>query len=75
MHVAERLEHPDGVRLELLDTGLVAPGAPRLLVADDAPVDLSVGWHLCVLANLWGTNFPMWNEGSGRSRVELRLPS
>jgi hypothetical protein len=75
LHVAERLEHPDGVGIGLVDTGLVSPGAPRLLVWDGAPVDLSAGWHVCVLANLWGTNFPMWNQGDGRDRVELRLPS
>ena len=75
LHVAQRLDHPDGVQVELLDTGLVAPGAPRPLVWDDEPVDLSGGWHLCVLANLWGTNFPMWDEGDGRCRVVLRLPT
>jgi hypothetical protein len=61
--------------VRLLDTGLVSPGRPRMLVWDDTPVDLSEGWHVCVLANLWGTNFPMWSEGSGRCRVELMLPT
>ena len=74
LHVAERLIHPDGVRIELVDVGLVAPGEPRLLEWDDRPVDLSAGWHLCLLANLWGTNFPMWNEGDGRCRITLELP-
>ena len=74
LHVAEQLTHCDGVRVELIDVGLVAPGAPRLLEWDDRPVDLSDGWHLCMLANLWGTNFPMWNEGDGRCRITLELP-
>ncbi len=73
LHVAERLDHPDGVHVDLVDTGLVSPGAPRLLVWDDTPIDLASGWHVCLLANLWGTNFPMWNEGDGRCRVTLRL--
>lgn len=75
LHVADRLTHPEGVHVRLLDTGLVSPGRPRMLVWDDTPVDLSEGWHVCVLANLWGTNFPMWSEGSGRCRVELMLPT
>ncbi len=73
LHVADRLDHPDGVRIELLDSGAVAPGAPELLVWDDAPIDLRGGWHLCLHANLWGTNFPMWTEGSARFRVQLSL--
>jgi hypothetical protein len=75
LHVADRLTHPEGVQVRLMDTGLVSPGQPRMLVWDDTPVDLSEGWHVCVLANLWGTNFPMWIEGSGRCRVELMLPT
>ena len=74
LHVADRVSHPDGVDVELVDTGLVAPGAPRPLVWDDARVDLRAGWHVCVLSNLWGTNFPMWNEGDGRCRVSVALP-
>ncbi len=38
LHVVERLDHP-GATVELLDSGLVAPGAPRPLRWDDAPVD------------------------------------
>jgi hypothetical protein len=75
LHVADTLRHPDGVTVELLDTGLVSPGAPRLLVWEpEAAVELSDGWHVCVMSNLWGTNFPMWIEGDGRCRVELTLP-
>lgn len=74
LHVADRLVHAGGLQIDLVDCGLVAPGSPRLLEWDDRPVDLAAGWHVCVLANLWGTNFPMWNEGDGRCRVELRLP-
>ena len=73
LHIADRLDHPDGVGIELLDSGAVAPGAPELLVWDDAPVDLLGGWHLCLHANLWGTNFPMWTEGSARFRVQVTL--
>jgi hypothetical protein len=75
LHVADRLAHPDGVTVELLDTGLVSPGTPRPLVWEpERRVELSEGWHVCVVSNLWGTNFPMWIEGDGRCRVELTLP-
>jgi len=74
LHVVERLSHPDGVDLVPLDTGLVAPGAPRLLEWGGPAPDLSGGWHLCCHANLWGTNFPMWVAGDGRFRVELAYP-
>jgi len=74
LHVADRLIHSDGPTIDLIDVGLVAPGEPRLLEWDDQPIDLSAGWHLCLLANLWGTNFPMWNEGDGRCRITLELP-
>jgi hypothetical protein len=75
LHVADTLTHLDGVTVELLDTGLVCPGAPRPLVWEpERAVELSEGWHVCVLSNLWGTNFPMWSEGDGRCRVELTLP-
>jgi hypothetical protein len=69
LHAANALTHPDGVLIDLVDAPLVAPGSPRLLVWDDAPVDLSGGWHICMHANLWGTNFPMWIEGDARIRV------
>ena len=71
LHAADRLVHPD-VSLELIDAPLVAPGSPRLLQWDDQPVELRDGWHLCLYANLWGTNFPMWVEGDGKARVGLR---
>lgn len=73
LHVADTLAHPDGFRLDLLDTGLVAPGDAEVLVWDERPIRLADGWHACLHANLWGTNFPMWTEGDARFRVQLRL--
>lgn len=74
LHVVDRVEHADGTRLVPVDSGLVAPGDTDLLRWHDRQVDLSSGWQLCLFANLWGTNFPMWTEGDARFRVELRLP-
>lgn len=73
LHCADALVHAgDGVQLDLLDTGLVAPGRPRLLEWDVEPPDLSGGWHVCLFDNVWGTNFPMWTSGDARFRVRLR---
>lgn len=68
LHSVEELVHPEA-RVTPLDTGLVAPGSPDALRWERGPVDLRGGWHLCVSANLWGTNFPMWIEGTDRFRV------
>lgn len=74
LHVADSLVHADGTVVELLDSGLVAPGDPKLLIWDASPVSLASGWHVCVHNNVWGTNFPMWVEGAGRCRVVLWAP-
>ena len=68
---------PDGrVRLDTLDAPLVAPGRPCLLDADPPPPDLSGGWHVLLHDNLWGTNFPMWNEGDATFRFSVtRTPA
>ncbi len=71
LHVVDRIVHRDGTSIEPIDSGLVAPGPPRLLVWDDEPVSLDQGWYVCVHANLWGTNFPMWAEGDGRCRAVI----
>lgn len=78
LHAADRVAHGGGAELRLVDSPLVAPGRRRLLEWDDAdvePTDLLGGWHVCVFANLWGTNFPMWTEGPGRVRVVSSFPS
>ena len=73
LHCADRVRHAvAGVELELVDTSLVAPGRTRLLEWPPVPVDLSDGWHVCLHDNVWGTNFPMWDDGSSRFRVHLR---
>ena len=63
---------PDGfLRLLSHDASLVAPGRPNLLDADPPVPDLSGGWHVLLLDNCWGTNFPMWPEGAMSFRVTL----
>ncbi len=72
LHCADRVRHAAGVELELIDSSLVAPGRPRLLEWPPVPVDLSDGWHVCLHDNVWGTNFPMWDDGAHKFRVRLR---
>ena len=71
LHAVESVRHPSGVRMELLDAPLVAPGSPSLLRFDDRQPDLSGGWHVCLYDNVWGTNFPMWCPGDARFRLTL----
>ncbi|MBS1836615.1 MAG: DUF5054 domain-containing protein [Actinobacteria bacterium] len=71
LHVVESVQHPDGVRIDLPDAPLVAPGSPSLLRFEDRLPDLDGGWHVCLYDNVWGTNFPMWCPGDARFRLTL----
>ena len=71
LHAADVVRHRDGIRLELIDAPLVAPGSPSLLRFEDRLPDLAGGWHVCLYANVWGTNFPMWCPGDARFRLTL----
>lgn len=64
---------PDGVlTIATPDAPLVAPGAPALLDPDPPVPDLEGGFHVLLLDNCWGTNFPMWNEGAASFAFDLR---
>jgi hypothetical protein len=72
LHAVEAVTHrTSGVRLDLWDPALVAPGRASLLEFTDEPPDLDGGWHVCLYANVWGTNFPMWCPGEASFRVDL----
>jgi hypothetical protein len=69
-----RYAGPDGtLTLRTPDAPLVAPGRPHLLDADPDVPDLRGGWHVLLHDNCWGTNFPMWNEGSASFRFTVEL--
>jgi hypothetical protein len=56
-----------------LDSALVAPaGAPFMPFQPDVP-DYSAGVRFNLYNNKWGTNFPMWWEGTVAFRVVLEL--
>jgi hypothetical protein len=72
LHGVEAVQHrASGVRLDLLDPALVAPGEAALLRFDDEVPDLAGGWQVCLYDNVWGTNFPMWCPGDASFRVDL----
>ena len=49
------------------------PGTAALLEFTDELPDLSGGLHVLLHDNVWGTNFPMWNEGDARFRFHLAV--
>ncbi|MDF2927032.1 MAG: glycoside hydrolase [Paenibacillaceae bacterium] len=61
------------VLIRTLDAALAAPGAGRLLRSDDRFADLEGGWHFLLSNNVWGTNFPMWQEGNAKFRFWLEF--
>ncbi|MCU1371126.1 MAG: hypothetical protein JWO77_2320 [Ilumatobacteraceae bacterium] len=74
--VGQGMHHdgPDGrLTIATPDAPLVAPGRPNLLDADPPLPDLAGGWHVLLHDNLWGTNFPMWNEGPASFRFTIAM--
>jgi len=57
----------------LLDSALVAPAAsPFMPFQPDRP-DYAAGIRVNIHNNKWGTNFPMWCEGTFKTRLVLDL--
>lgn len=65
---------PDGaLTIDTLDAPLIAPGKPALLnFTNDQPA-LAAGLHINLYNNVWGTNFPMWNDQDARFRFVLHV--
>jgi hypothetical protein len=75
-HAIERAEYRgcDGRYLvSPLDSPLAALGKPKMLLFDDRFEDPSGGLYFNIFNNIWGTNFPMWLEGEGRSRFIIEF--
>ena len=62
-----------GFSLINLDSPLVSPGRPRILEFDQEQPDLSEGFAVNLVNNIWGTNFPMWYEDDGFSRFVMEI--
>ena len=58
-----------GVEIHLLDAGLIAPASADFMPFRTEIPDYSAGIRVNLYNNKWGTNFPMWWEGT----VEFRL--
>jgi hypothetical protein len=65
-----------GLLLDCLDSPLVAPGRGYLLDPGDDLPPVGDGVSACLSNNVWGTNFPAWNDADCRFRFTLRpLPT
>ena len=58
-----------------LDTPLVAPAGQPFMRFSRQPPDFSRGVRFNLHNNKWGTNFPMWWEGTFQARFDLALHS
>jgi hypothetical protein len=60
-------------RIIPLDSPLAAIGKPKMLCFDEHFEDPAAGVYFNIFNNIWGTNFPMWLEGDGRSRFAVEF--
>ncbi len=70
-----RCRLPNGRMLSVrpLDTPLVAPASQRFMTFAHDPPDFAEGIRFNLHNNKWGTNFPMWWEGSFQARFVLKV--
>ncbi|WP_347260628.1 DUF5054 domain-containing protein [Rudaea sp.] len=61
------------LRVCALDSPLVAAANAPFMTFASAPPDFSAGIRFNLHNNKWGTNFPMWCEGTLRFRFDLEL--
>lgn len=61
------------VSMQLLDSALVAPAGADFMPFQPQRPDFSGGFRINLHNNKWGTNFPMWCEGTIVSRLVLSI--
>ncbi len=71
IHAVQALEYENMLSVQNLDSPLVSLGKRKLLEFDDAPALENGCFHFNLCNNIWGTNFPLWYEEDGRSRIRL----
>ena len=71
IHAIQALEYANRLTVQNLDSPLVSLGKRKLLDFDDAPALDNGCFHFNLCNNIWGTNFPLWYEEDGRSRIHL----
>ena len=72
LHATEGLLCFQDITLELLDSPLLAVGQPSIYGFHNELPDTAKGIWANLFNNMWGTNFPMWNEGNARFRTILK---
>lgn len=70
-HATDGMLHFSDITLELVDSPLLAVGKPSIYSFYNKLPDTSKGIWANLFNNMWGTNFPMWNEGDARFRMVL----
>lgn len=74
IHAVEAVKY-DGpserVTVQNIDSPLVSLGKRKLLDFDNTPALDNGSFHFNLCNNIWGTNFPLWYEEDGRSRIHL----
>jgi hypothetical protein len=61
------------LQIAALDSPLFAPAAASFMSFAATPPDFSGGVRCNLHNNKWGTNFPMWCEGTLRFRFDLTI--
>lgn len=61
------------ISVQLLDSALVAPATAPFMPFQPQRPDFSGGFRINLHNNKWGTNFPMWCEGTIVSRLVLEV--
>ena len=73
LHAIEDEARAGDVSITTLDAPLVAPERGRLLEFPKKGPRTDAGLAFNLFNNKWGTNFPMWSEGSARFRFVLKF--
>lgn len=72
-HVIGTRKSAERLRIRTLDAALVSPGAATPFPNPDKPPDLNLGMHSLLAANIWGTNYVMWQPYMGESTQRFRF--
>ena len=71
LHATEGTLHFMNTVLELVDSPLISVEKPHIYSFYNKLPDNTKGIWANLFNNMWGTNFPMWNEGDARFRMIL----
>lgn len=72
MHAAESPLSFEDITLDMMDSMVISVGKPYIYAFYNRLPDTTKGVWANLFNNMWGTNFPMWNEGNARFRFILK---